>query len=126
MSSAKHDIQTREDVILLVNSFYEKVRENDTIGFIFDEVAKVDWEHHLPRMYNFWCSILLGEHSFSGNPMVKHIALSRQTTLSSVQFAEWLNLFKNTVDHLFDGRLANEAKMRAENIAQLMLFKIQT
>jgi hemoglobin len=73
----KYDIQNRADIELLVNTFYEKVRENKVLGYIFENVVQIDWENHLPRMYSFWASLLLSEHSFSGNPMQKHIELSK-------------------------------------------------
>lgn len=122
----KNDIATRNDIELLVNTFYDKVKTNKIIGHIFNDVAKVDWGHHLPKMYSFWASLLLGEHSFSGNPMQKHIALSKLTTMSEVEFSEWLSLFIQTTDELFEGEKAEEAKTRAANIARLMLHKIQT
>jgi hemoglobin len=67
----KNDIQNRSDIELLVNTFYEKVRENKVLGYIFNDVAKINWESHLPKMYSFWASILLGEHSFFGQPYAK-------------------------------------------------------
>lgn len=80
----------------------------------------------MPRMYAFWTSMLLNEHHFSGNPMEKHITLSRITSMTEIQFNEWLLLFTTTVDKLFKGEIANEAKFRAGNIARLMLLKIQS
>lgn len=121
----KKDIQNRDDIVLLVNTFYDRVRSNPVIGHIFNDIAKVDWEHHLPKMYSFWASLLLHEHSFSGNPMQKHIALSTITTLDESKFKEWLTLFFDTVDTLFEGSVADDAKTRAENIARLMLYKIE-
>lgn len=122
----KKDIESREDVILLVNTFYDSVKENNTLGYIFNDLAQVNWETHLPKMYSFWASLLLSEHSFSGNPMEKHIALSKITSMTSTEFSKWLLLFTKTVDELFEGKIANEAKLRAGNIARLMLHKIQT
>lgn len=121
----KSDITNRKDIELLVNTFYDKVRNNPVLGYIFDDVAKIDWENHLPKMYSFWASILLEEHSFSGNPMQKHIALSKITEMTDKEFSEWLHLFTVTVDELFVGEKANEAKVRAGNIARLMLHNIQ-
>lgn len=121
----KSDITNRKDIELLVNTFYEKIRSNPVLGYIFDDVAKINWESHLPKMYSFWASILLGEHSFSGNPMQKHIALSKQTAMTDKEFSEWLLIFTETVDELFQGEKANEAKLRAGNIARLMLYNIQ-
>jgi hemoglobin len=121
----KNDINTREDIVLLVDSFYEKVNQNKVIGHIFNEVAKVNWKEHMPKMYSFWASILLGEHSYTGNPMIKHVELSRITPMTEVEFSVWLLLFAETVDSLFQGKNAEEAKVRAANIARLMLFKIE-
>jgi hemoglobin len=121
----KKDIENREDIELLVNSFYDKIKTNAILGHIFNDVAKVDWETHLPKMYSFWASLLLGEHSFSGNPMMKHVELSKMTAMTEKQFSEWLSLFDQTVDELFEGERAEEAKTRAANIARLMLFKIE-
>ncbi|HEX5625065.1 MAG TPA: group III truncated hemoglobin [Saprospiraceae bacterium] len=117
------DIGERKDIETLVNAFYTKVRENPVIGFIFNDVARVDWDHHLPKMYAFWSSILLGEHSYHGNPMIKHVELSRKTELGESQFAEWIQLFNQTVDELFAGEKAEEAKIRAASIARLMLHR---
>lgn len=122
----KKDILDRNDVELLVNSFYDKVKENKVIGPIFNDVAKINWDEHLPKMYSFWASILLGEHSFNGNPMKVHINLGRITTMSEIEFNEWLILFNETLNEHFEGENANEAKIRAANIARLMLHKIQT
>lgn len=122
----KKDIENRKDIEELVNTFYHKVRANKVLGYIFDDVAKVNWEAHLPKMYSFWSTILLGDHSFSGNPMRKHIELSKLTEISRKEFSEWLELFHATIDELFEGEKALEAKMRAENIAGIMLHKIET
>ncbi|MEQ8337433.1 MAG: group III truncated hemoglobin [Cyclobacteriaceae bacterium] len=122
----KKDIEDRGDIELLVNTFYDQARLNPVIGPVFNEIAKVDWESHLPRMYAFWASMLLGDHSYTGNPMQKHIELSKLTRLSEVEFSEWLSIFKSTTDQLFEGPKAEEAKTRADNIARLMLHKIQS
>ncbi|PZP52000.1 MAG: sec-independent protein translocase TatC [Pseudopedobacter saltans] len=120
----KSDIQTREDVELLVNSFYDKVKLNGTIGPIFNNVI-LDWDEHLPKMYSFWSSILLEEHSYSGNPMSIHIRMSKTVPLQEKEFSEWLRLFAQTINDLFVGEKAEEAKTRATNIARLMQYKIE-
>ena len=121
----KSEITNRKDIELMVDTFYEKVRSNPVLGYIFDDVAKINWKTHLPKMYSFWASILLGENRFSGNPMQKHIALSKLTEMTDKEFSEWLHLFTETVDELFLGEKANEAKLRAGNIARLMLHNIE-
>ncbi len=49
----KKDIANRADIQLLVDTFYNKVKADETIGYLFNDVANVNWEHHLPRMYDF-------------------------------------------------------------------------
>lgn len=122
----KKDLSNREDVEVLVNSFYDKVRDNKKLGFIFNDIAKVDWEEHLPKMYSFWASILLGERSYSGRPMVTHIELSEKVSMDESVFNEWLTLFHQTLDELFVGPTAEIAKTRAVNIARNMLSKIHS
>ncbi len=120
----KLDIQDRSDIILLVDRFYDRVRENPVIGPIFTEVAHLDFDKHLPVMYSFWASQLLGEQTYSGNPMTPHLKLATLTPMGEIQFIEWLRLFNQTVDDLFEGTRAEEAKTRAGNIARLMNYKI--
>ncbi|HRN40520.1 MAG TPA: group III truncated hemoglobin [Vicingus sp.] len=119
------DITSKEDIKLLVDTFYNKVQTNATLGYIFNDVAKLNWDEHLPKMYSFWGSLLLQEHSYQGNPMQIHVELSKITTMSSVEFSEWINLFYQTVDELFEGEIASEAKIRAANIARLMQHRIE-
>ncbi len=114
---SKKDIQTRNDIKLMVDTFYDYVNQSDILGFIFNDLAQVNWGMHLPKMYSFWASMLLGEQSFSGNPMQIHIMLSFETDMSTKQFNEWLYLFNKTIDELFEGEIANEAKLRASRIA---------
>lgn len=120
-----NDISERTDIELLVNSFYEKVKTDETIGYIFTEVAAVRWEKHLPKMYSFWETVLLGKMSFKGNPMETHIQLSEKTPMQPRHFERWLALWNETVEEHFTGEIATDAKKRGKNIAGLMLFKIE-
>ncbi|GER58095.1 hypothetical protein ULMA_02030 [Patiriisocius marinus] len=119
------DITSRADIELLVNSFYFKVKKDPTIGYIFNDVAKVNWDDHLPKMYSFWESILFNVASFKGNPMSAHIVLSKKTTIASEHFDKWLLLWEQTIDAHFKGERASNAKQRGKNIAGVMLYKIQ-
>jgi len=120
----KNDINTRADIILLVDSFYKRVQLNDKIGPIFTEIAKVDWTHHLPKMYDFWESILFGKATYKGNPMLTHFAINDKVPLQTAEFDTWKNLFYQTVDDLFTGPNAETIKQKAQSIADLMHFKL--
>jgi hemoglobin len=113
----KRDIITRQDLTILVDSFYEKVKSDSLLGPVFSHVI---WTKHLPVMYNFWCSMLLGEGSYKGNPLQSHLHLPIERT----HFDQWLRLFKDTVDENFAGEKADETKMRAQAIAGVFQHKM--
>jgi len=108
----------------LVNTFYKKVVKNPLLAHIFNDVAHINWEHHLPNMYDFWETLLFGRQAFKGNPMLKHISLSKQTEMSELHFSTWISLWIETVDELYIGEIAEDAKQKAKNISGLMLYKI--
>ena len=114
-----------EDIRKLVDAFYYKVKFNAQLNPIFSDVAKVEWEHHLSKMYDFWSSILLGKSVYKGNPIPKHIDLNFRIKLTPELFNEWLTLFSQTVDELFSRDLAEEAKNRAVKIAEIIHHKIE-
>ena len=109
----KQDIQSLEDIELMVNTFYGRVQEDDFIGPIFNDIIQDRWPQHLAIMYRFWQSILLDENTYTGQPFLKHINLG----IEEVHFARWLYLFHSTVEELFQGPIADEAKKRSAQIA---------
>ena len=119
------DISSRKDIELLMHEFYEKVRKNETIGPIFNDVAKVNWAHHIPIICDFWETLLLDSASYRNNMMEVHFNLNRKTPLEEVHFQVWLKLFSETVDEQFSGSKAELAKKKARSIAALMQFKIK-
>lgn len=112
-----NDITQREDIIKLVHTFYDKVNQDDLLGPLF---AHVNWPKHFPIMYDFWGSMLLGERSYMGNPFQKHVPLAIETE----HFERWITLFHQTVDELFEGEKAQEAKDRARSIAYVWQHKL--
>ena len=113
----KKDIENLDDIQVLVDAFYNKVAKDDTIGYIFEDVQQVDWASHLPQMYSFWQTVLFGVRSYKGNPMLKHILVNRNESLTSSHFMQWLKLWGETIDEHFMGRKADMAKQRADNMA---------
>ena len=107
-------ITTRQDIEILVNSFYDKVKQDALIGPIFNDTANVNWDEHLPKLYNFWEDLLLGTNKYNGRPFPPHVVLN----LKMEHFERWLALFFKTVDENFTGTKADEAKSRALRIAK--------
>ena len=121
----KQDIKSREDIELLVDEFYKQVLANEVIGPFFTKVIQLDWKKHIPVMYSFWETVLLKKATYSGNPIAKHVALNQKAKLEKAHFAEWLLLWKNTINNHFSGSVANEAIKRAETMEKLMWYKIE-
>src|SRR6266849_4870908 len=102
----KNDISNRQDIEILINRFYDKVRKDEVMGYIFNDIAKVDWPKHIPVMYDFWESVLFYTATYNGNPMLLHQQLNDKTPLTTHHFQNWLRLFTITVDELFTGEKA--------------------
>jgi hemoglobin len=117
----KPDILNLEDVKLLVNKFYDKVREDDKLAPVFNERIGDRWPEHLEKMYRFWQTVLLGEHTYYGSPFPPHA----QLPVSHDHFIKWMELFTGTAEELFSGEKKNEAIWRAGKMAEMFEIKIE-
>ena len=85
----KQDIQTLDDIKLIVNTFYGRIQKNEVLGPIFEEKIGGRWEQHLEKMYRFWQTVLLNQHTYNGSPFVPHAKLP----VYQHHFDRWLLLF---------------------------------
>lgn len=120
-----NDIQNRDDVSLLVHTFYSKIRANDELGPIFNKAIK-DWDAHLIHLTDFWVSQLFRKNIYKGNPLKKHVAIDKASnnSISNDLFGLWLQFWIGTLDELFSGEIADLAKNRARNIASFLFMEI--
>ncbi|WP_312818996.1 group III truncated hemoglobin [Kaistella carnis] len=118
-------LESRQDIEDLVNGFYAKVQKDETIGFFFSDVAKVDWSHHLPKMYSFWETLLFGQISYKGNPMAVHFPINSEVPMEKFHFDHWIKLWTETIEENFTGEMADLAIYKARNIANLMAHKME-
>lgn len=118
------DITSRADIERLVNAFYDKMRNDDLLGFIFNDVAKTDWAAHLPKMYAFWETMIFRNGGYVGNPLAAHARLVPLTAMGRPQFDRWLEVFTATVDELFAGEKAEHIKSSAADMANVIHAKI--
>lgn len=114
------DIQTEDDIKKLVDSFYDKVKADEMLYPIFNDVAKVDWNEHLPLLYSFWSALLFQTKSYKGQPFPKHSVLPVQKE----HFTRWVLLFVQTVDENFSGPKAEEAKNFGRSIADTFQLRM--
>jgi hemoglobin len=116
----KREIKTTEDIKLLVDRFYEKVNRDELLSPVFNGEAHVDWEEHLPKMYRFWGTQLIGTGDYTGRPFPPHMEL----TIGKEHFKRWLELFVRTVDDHFTGEIADIAKAKGKSIAEIFQYKL--
>ncbi|ULC60739.1 group III truncated hemoglobin [Flaviramulus sp. BrNp1-15] len=122
---SKKDIRTREDVFLLVSSFYKKVRQDKVLGPFFNETIK-DWDTHLERLTTFWEASLFLKTKYTGNPLEAHVNVDKEynNSITELHFGLWLNLWFQTIDELFEGDYAENAKRRARKMGTFLYLKI--
>lgn len=117
----KKDISTLDDIKLLVDRFYGKVREDEKLKDIFNNRIQDRWPEHLEKMYRFWQTVLLDEHTYYGSPFLPHAKLP----VYKEHFDGWLKLFYATVDELFAGEKAERAKWQGQRMAEMFHSKIE-
>jgi hemoglobin len=118
------DIKDREDLFKLINSFYAVAKEDALIGHFFSEVIPLDWNHHIPKIVDFWEHILFNTGKYRDNVMQKHIDLDKLSRVEESHFNQWQKIWNNTLNDLFEGPNKDELIKRAEMMKQLMIFKI--
>lgn len=116
----KNDIENLTDIKLLVDTFYGRIRKDTLLKDIFNNKIRDRWSQHLQKMYNFWQTVLLEKHTYHGSPFLPHAKLP--VTLE--HFEKWLLLFNNTVDELFEGEKAQQAKWQGQRMAEMFHSKI--
>ncbi|MCX6317605.1 MAG: group III truncated hemoglobin [Bacteroidetes bacterium] len=121
----KKDIENRDDLLLLVTRFYEKLLADTSISYLFTDIARIDLPHHLPVLVDFWDSVLFQSDTYHKNAMQPHLHLHKKSPLTDHHFETWLRYFKATTDELFEGEKAFQIKERATSIATVMRIKIK-
>jgi hemoglobin len=116
----KKDIERLEDIKVLVDGFYDKIKEDELLAPIFNFRLSTHWVPHLEKMYTFWNAALFGVKGYNGNPYMKHATME----LDPEHFERWISMFNQTIDEHFQGPLAEEAKIRGAVMASMFLFKL--
>jgi hemoglobin len=120
MEALKTDITNLNDIKVLVDNFYTKIRDEKLLGPIFNGVIGDNWPAHLTKMYGFWQTLLLDTPAYSGSPFLKHAKLP----IAKEHFDRWMELFNETVDEHFAGVKADEAKWRAARMSEMFQYKL--
>ncbi|MBT8279679.1 MAG: group III truncated hemoglobin [Bacteroidia bacterium] len=120
----KKDITSREDIHFLVSTFYNKVRSDVLLAPFFSGIE--DWDEHLERLTTFWESSLFLKTKYYGDPLKAHVKVDQEhgNTMGQEHFGQWMNLWYETVDQLFEGERAQMAKNRARKMSTFLYLKI--
>lgn len=125
MEAPAHDIHDRADIERLVRAFYAKALTDTMIGYLFTDVAKLDLEAHVPVISDFWETVLFGTGTYSGGAFAVHQHLNDLSPLRGGHFERWITLWTQTVDELFAGPTAEQAKAHARRVARAFNRRLQ-
>jgi hemoglobin len=121
----KKDIENRDDIYLLVKTFYVKLMSDEVMCHFFEDFKNPDHlETHLQTLVDFWSNILFYTGEYRKNAMQPHLDLQPKKPFKAIHFTHWLSGFNASVDELFHGEIAHNAKSRALSIAAVMQIKI--
>ncbi len=124
-TTERHDIETREDIELLVETFYTGTFADPVLGPIFVDIVQLDLPRHMPIMCDFWETVLFQAGKYGRNAFGVHLDLHQQEPLTPTHFQRWLDIWETTVDDLFQGEKANLAKVQAGRIANGISGRLQ-
>lgn len=113
------DLDDPAEVAEMVRRFYGDVAQDDLLGPLFNDVARVDWSEHLPKLTAFWCRALLSMPGYEGNPYRAHLRVHAASPFSRAHFERWLDLFHETLELGWQGPKVDQAKALARRVAMV-------
>lgn len=119
------DLQNRDDVLTLVNDFYHRAFDDELLGPVFVDVARMDLALHLPIICDFWETVLFQAGLYRRNALQIHLSLNARAPLGAEHFERWLTLWTATVDENFAGEKAELAKTQGARIAGSIQRRLQ-
>jgi hemoglobin len=113
------DLDTPDEIEEMVRRFYADVAQDDLLGPMFNDIARVDWAEHLPKLTAFWCRALLDQPGYTGNPFRAHALVHGRRSFTAAHFERWLELFHETIELGWTGPRAERAGELADNVARV-------
>jgi hemoglobin len=104
----------------LVDAFYTAVREDELLGPVFARHVR-DWAVHLPKMYDFWSTVVLRTGRYAGRPVEAH---ERIPGIGAAHFARWLEVWEGTVREVVPEGARGAFTVSAERMARAMLAQL--
>ena len=120
----KKDVLSRKDLEKVLELFFEKIKEDETIHHFFFEVVKVEWDQHMVQMCDFWENVLFYSGNYQGNPIETHKRINEIRKTENIHFQKWMELFFSSLDSLYKGSNVQKMKDHSEQIVRVMMTKI--
>ncbi len=114
------DLTDRADVEALLRRFYGQVLVDDVLADAFEEILAKGLESHLPVMCDFWETVLFRAGLYRGSALQVHRMVHDRHSLAGEHFLRWLGVWTATVDQMYRGPRAHQAKVQATRIARAM------
>jgi hemoglobin len=108
----------------LVAEFYARARLDPNLGPVFMTAigeSKSAWQAHEAKIASFWRNAVGLDRSFSGNPMLKHLA---NKDVAPDQFDIWLDLFRATARENLPQEAADGITALADRIGRSLKMGI--
>lgn len=122
-----NDIKTREDILLILKEFYQKLLADNSINYFFTKVTNVEehLEEHLEILATFWEQSLFLKGGYYNNMFQIHQKVHEKSTFTKEHYQTWLNHWNQTIDANFQGNYAEQMKTQALSMATVMQIKLK-
>ncbi len=113
------DLDSVDQIAAMVRHFYHDINTDELLGPVFNDIAQVDWNTHLPTLTAFWARALLDINGYQGNPFARHAEAHTKAPFTPAHFERWLALFEQTLDSGWAGPNTDRARTLAHNVARV-------
>lgn len=117
-SLPERDLQ-EDDLHELLLEFYASVSEDPLLARYFEAI---DMPSHMPRIVDFWSTLLFHSGRYTGNAFRPHLAMQG---LTSAHFARWLETLDATLDARYSGEHVEKMKDFGRRIAISMQLRLR-
>ena len=114
---------SEDNISLMVDRFYDGVQVHPTLGPVFNPRLEGRWDRHLSQMKAFWSSVLLQSGRYDGYPLGAHFGVPG---MEREHFADWLDLFRQTLDGIYEERVADFIHEAAQRMAGRFSYALFT
>ena len=118
INTAPSTVLSRASIQQLVQAFYDDVRVDPVLAPTFEAALAGRWAAHLPRMVEFWSTVMLGTRSFKGNVYARHMAVPGVTP---DHFSRWMSLWHRHTAAAFEPATASRFQDVATGIASQLI-----